>query len=268
MSDIGRYGRDEAVVAVRSQRARTIGLLESLEHDQWEHIVTPGWRVREVAAHLISSDEAALTGRMLKLGLKPVPVEDLEAWNEGQVRRWAGRPIPALLHGLDRWGRRITRLLSRSPAAVAERPIPSPFGKVSPAWIGMMRVYDEWIHLEDVRAALGQGRDDAPASIGPPARHLFAVIPVQTLSRIPAGSTGRVRLLIGDQDLPPFGVDMAEHVYGEDLEADTTITGDAWTSIMVASGRLAWRDAEAAGDITIDGARPPAEVFLDALRAV
>jgi uncharacterized protein (TIGR03083 family) len=263
------YDKHEVVGAMRAQRARTLALTESLPASAWDTIATPGWRIREVVAHLISTDEAALTGRLLAFGLRPVPMEDIEAWNERQVLRWADRPIPSLLHGLDRWGRRFARAFAIQPQAVAGRAIPTPFGRVSLLWLGMLRVYDEWVHGEDMRRATGHVADDASASVAPVGRHLLAALPFQTLPRIPEGATGSVTLRFSDLDLPAIGIEFLTRRYGVGLAGEgTTITVGAAPFVMVAAGRDAWRDAESGGAISIEGERGPAQIFLDALRVV
>lgn len=261
---VGVYAKRDAIDAVRDQRARTLSLLDTLDDASWERGVVPGWRVREVAAHLISTDEAALTGRVFALGVRRVSPDAIEAWNETQVGRWASRPVPALLRALDLWGRRLARALAVAPERLV---LPGPFGRVPAPWLGMLRVYDEWIHLEDVRRALGAPSDGARASVAPVIRHLFALVPWQTLPRVPSGATGRVVVRVTDADVEPFGVDLGERRYGL-VEGGTTIEADAAPLVMVAAGRDPWRDAEAAGALAIRGPRDPAEVFLDALRAV
>lgn len=270
MSGVADYAKADVVDAVRNARARTLARLESLNDGQWETIVTPGWRVREVAAHLITTDEASLTGRLLALGFRQRPMEDIERWNDEQVARWADKPIPAILHGLDVWGRRMCRAFSVAPGLLMRPSIPTPFGTVSVGWLGMLRAYDEWVHGEDVRRALDLPAADDLEAVGPAARQLFATIPVQTLHELPPDARGRVQLVYRDlADVPPFGVDMGARRYGSRLcEDGTTIAGDAATLIMVAAGRDSWRDAEAEGKLTIAGPREPAEVFLDHLRAV
>lgn len=264
------YDKREVSAAIRAQRGRTIALFEDVPEPQWETIVVPRWRVREVAAHLISSDEAALTGRMLALGLRQIPIGRLEAWNDRQVARWADRPIPELLRGLEKWGRRIASLAVVVPGRLAGRAIPTPFGKVSLLWLGMMRVYDEWVHLEDVRRAFGMPSDDAPERLRPVARHLFAGVPIQTVSRIPDGEpAGRVALSFDDVDLPPLSIDLATRAcsLGE-APADARVAGRAAALVMVAARRDGWRDAEARGELKIEGDRAAAEVLLDALLLV
>lgn len=257
----------EVIGHVRAQRERTIALLETLGPTDWEQIVTPGWRVREVAAHLITTDEAAATGRMLAIGFNK-DVTEIERWNETQVGKWADRPIPSLLHALDKWGRVLTRMIRALPTAVTAKPFPTPLGKVGVDWLGMMRVYDEWIHDEDIRRVFALPSDAAPDALEPVARHLFAVLPLQTLPRL-ARREGVIHLAYPDLDLPVFGIDLAHHRYGWGLGApDAVVRCPAAPFVMIAAGRDRWADAEAAGVLEIDGDRELAAAFLDVLRAV
>lgn len=269
MDSVFDFRKHDVIAWVRAQRARTIALLEDLPEKEWERPVVPGWRVREVAAHLVSTDEAALTGRLLALGLRKVEVGDIEAWNETQVARWAERPIPALLHGLASWGRRLALTLAVTPGPAARVRLPTPFGRVSPLWLGMARVYGEWVHLEDVRRALGLPGDDSPQALEPVARHLLAGIPVQTLPRVPPGVAGAVTLAFTDVDLPGAGYDLGERRFGFAVAGgDARVEGTAAALVMIAARRDPWREAESDGAITISGDRAPAEVFLDSLLLV
>lgn len=259
------FDQTEVVAAVRSRRARTIELLEGLAEPEWETIVVPGWRVREVAAHLITGDAGALNGRMLRLGFKQRPMADIEAWNDTQVGRWADRPIPSLLQALERWGRRIARVLALAPGPVARRRIPTPLGKGSLLWLAGLRVYDEWVHGEDVRRAFGRPSDDGPEAVLPVARQLLATMPFRTLPRISPAATGLVTVRLTDPEIPAVGVDLDERRYGTTIGGGTVVTARSAPLIMVAAGRDAWRDAEAAGAIHIEGDLEPAETLLDAL---
>lgn len=263
------YDKAEVTLAVRSQRARTIELLRGLPEAEWERIVVPRWRVREVAAHLVSTDQASLTGRLLIIGLRQVPVEKLEAWNDEQVKRWADRPIEKILRGLEKWGNRIAGLARVVPGRAAGANLPTPFGRVSLLWLGMMRVYDEWIHLEDVRRTFGMVSDDAPHSIEPVARHLLVGLETQTASRVPAGASGTVSLAFDDLDLTPLRVDLGAKSFTlANGTADARVAGRATSLVMTAARRYSWREIESAGELKIEGSRETAEAFLDALLLV
>jgi len=266
---LGDFDKAEVLHALRAQRAHTLALLEGLTPARWGEPVLPGWRVREVVAHLITTDEGALTGRLLRLGFSERPMSDVEAWNETQVGRWADRPVPALLAALDRWGGRMSRVLAMQPAVLLRRRLPTPFGRVSSLWLVMLRVYDEWVHGEDVRRGLGLASDDAPERVRPVARQLLAALPQQTLPRISPSASGRVEVRFEDLDLPPVGVDLDGRRYGVAVTgAGTAIAAPAGALIMVAAGRDVWREVEGAGTLRITGDRAPAETFLDALRVV
>lgn len=263
------FDKQDVVESVRACRARTLALLEDIPEADWERTITPGWRLREVAGHLVSTDEAALNGRLLLFSMKRRTVEELEAWNDRVVSRWADRPIPALLDGLDRWGRRIARLLAIAPAPVLRRSVPGPSGTASLLWLGMMRVYDEWVHMEDVRRTFSFPADDSPEAVAPVVRQLFAGIPYQTLPRIPHDVRGRVALALTDMDLPDFVVDLQGRRFGLGLAGwDARVAGRVRAVAMVAAGRDPWREAEVEGHLVIEGAREPAEAFLDALLMV
>jgi len=265
---IFNFAKHEAVDAVRAQRARTIALLEDLTEAQWETEIVPGWRTREVAAHLVSTDEASLTGKFLLWGIRQKPIPEIEQWNERQVAKWADRPIPTLLHGLEKWGRRFARVASVPPRRVASLSFPNGFGRVSLLWLVMLRVYDEWVHMEDVRRALSLADDDGIDALPVAAKFLLAGIPIQTLSEIPSGAAGTLAIGFVDVDTPALSVDLGTRRFGIGLPADAQVKGPAASLIMVAAGRDPWREAEATGHLRISGDRKAAETFLDVLRVV
>ena len=266
------FDKNEVMAAVRDQRSRTMTLLRSVAEPDWERIIVPRWRLREVAAHLVASDEGTLTGRILAVGFSKSgdqAIPKIEAWNDKQAARWADRPIPELLRGLETWARRIERLARTVPSRLAARAIPTPFGRVSLGWLAGMRVYDEWVHMEDVRRVFGMPADDAPPSVLPVAKHLFAGLPVQTFPRVPAGASGRLSVAFDDLDLPPLGLDLGLRRFGYGLETtEARITAPTAALAMVAARRDPWEDAEAAGALKVEGDRTAADAFLEALLLV
>jgi uncharacterized protein (TIGR03083 family) len=266
MTSVLDFDKREVVEAVRAQRQRTLALLEDLREDEWETEVLPRWRVREVAAHLVTTDASSLMGNVL--ARHQLPMADVETWNDEKVPAWSDRSIPTLMLGLDRWGRRLARALALAPGPLARRKLPTKFGRVSLLWLGMLRVYDEWVHGEDLRRGLELPADDRDESVGPAARFLFAGIPLQTLPEIPTDATGTVALSYTDLDLPPMGIDLGTRRYGIGLNADTQIRGPAASLIMVAARRDPWRAAEATGDLQVAGDRKAAETLLDVLEVV
>ena len=271
-SSVFDLDKREVMDGVNAQRRRTLELLRSVSDSDWERIIVPRWRLREVAAHLVSGDEATLTGRILAVGLSKSgyqAIPKLEAWNDKQVARWADRPIPEILRGLEVWARRIERLAGIVPAAIARRAMPTPFGRVSLIWLASLRIYDEWVHMEDVRRVFGMVPDDIPSSVLPIGRQLHAGIPVQTLPRVAPASTGQVSFAYSDIDLPALGLDLGLRRFGFGVEGkDARITAPVAALAMVAARRDPWQDAEAAGAIKVEGDRGAADAFLESLLLV
>ncbi len=264
--------KDEVVAGIHDQRARTIALLRGISDADWERIIVPRWRVREVAGHLVSSDEGTLTGRVLTVGLSrrgDEAMSKIEMWNDKQAARWADRPIREILRGLDTWARRIERLSTTIPRRLAGAAVPTPFGRVSLLWLASLRIYDEWVHMEDVRRVFGMPADDAPPSVLPIARQIHAGIPVQTFPRVPDAASGRVELAYSDIDRPSLRLDLGLRRFGYGIEStDALITAPTAALAMVAARRDPWQDAEAAGAIKVEGDRRAADTFLDSLLLV
>lgn len=263
--------KNEVIGAVAAQRARTIALLEPLSPQQWDAPALPGWRVREVAGHLVASDQGALTGRMLRVGVRPQDdggLQAVEAWNEEEVHRWSDRPPAEILEGLRTWGRRGVRLFKATPATVLRRKVPLPFGKVPLLFLGQIRVFDEWVHEQDIRRALTFDPAHDLPTLAAAARAMLAVMPQQTRIRMPADTKGTLALRFDGVDAPPLFVDLLTKEFGFDGgNVDATVTGTAPALIMSAANRDAWRDHERSGAIRIDGDRAVGEAFLDAMRA-
>lgn len=265
---IFQFDKREVVEASRAQRARTIAVLEDLTEAQWSTEIVPGWRTREVAAHLVSTDVASLTGKFVLWGIKQKPIPEIEAWNEPQVAKWADRPIPELMEGLEKWGRRFARVASVPPARLASLRFPNGFGRVSLLWLAMLRIYNEWVHLEDVHRALALPDDDGVDTLPMAAKFLLAGIPIQTLPEIPDGAAGTLAIGFVDVDTPSLSIDLGTRRFGIGLPVDAQVKGPAASLIMVAAGRDSWRDVEAAGHLRITGDRKAAEAFLDVLKVV
>jgi uncharacterized protein (TIGR03083 family) len=268
MTSILDFDKKEMVAALRAQRAETLAVLEDLTETQWSTEIVPRWRTREVAAHLVSTDQASVNGTYLTWGFRPRPMSSIEEWNDHAVAKWADRPVPELLRALDKYGRRFARLLSLPPRRLSNLALPTPFGKVSTAWLGMLRVYDEWVHVEDIRRALSLPTDDSSERLRPAATFLLAGIPIQTLPDVPAGAGGTVEIGFTDVEAPKLGIDLGTRRFGVGLSSDAQISGSAASLIMVAAGRDRWRETEEAGRLDITGDRKAAEALLDVLRVV
>jgi uncharacterized protein (TIGR03083 family) len=261
--------KDEIVRAVRAERRRTLALVRRLEPAQFEAVATPGWRVREVVAHLITTDRATVFGSNLAAVF--TSMERVERWNEGQVGKWADRPIPDLLLGLDRWGRRLARFFGAVPSPLYRLRAPSLLGRAPLGLLIWTRVYDEWVHRQDIRRALGFPDEDV--DLAPVADFLLAAISVHTVPRVPV-RRGAVSISLKDAPIEAWRYDLSSGRSGPEGDMpgrqppDVRISAPAPAFVMAAAGRDSFRDLTARGDLAVEGDEGLAEAFLGVLRIV
>jgi uncharacterized protein (TIGR03083 family) len=259
--------KDEIVRAIRDERRRTLTFLRSLEPDQFDiSTALPGWRLREVVAHLITTDKASVTGTNLPTVLGSM--DRLERWNERQVPRWAERTIPELLMGLDRWGRGMIRLARTLPPALYRLKLPTIFGRAPVGLLIWSRVYDEWIHRQDMRRALALTDEDV--DVGSPSEFLLTAIASAVLPKV-KGAGGYMAVSLEGTPVPEWRYDLAA---GSGAPSDGSpavagrIGGPAPSFIMAAAGRDSFDDLRHEGVLTVEGDQEVAALFLAQLRVV
>ncbi len=166
-------------------QARVIALVAGLDRAQVEAPVAacPGWRVRDVVAHLTAVSEDVLEGR-----LTGPPTDEQTA---AQVARFRDRPLSEVLARWDELGPRL--------------------GEAIDAFDVWPAVLDVATHEHDIRGAVGEpgARDDAVVRLGAdrlltwlrPAVSLRVVVEDETYELGPAGAepivlrTGRFEAL-------------------------------------------------------------------------
>jgi hypothetical protein len=135
-------------------------------------------------------------------------------------------------------------------------------------WI---RAYDEFIHRQDIRRALGLPDDDADATAI--AEFLLSVQPFHGAAALSErGRTGRVALTVIGEPLPGWIYDLGARVGGPENgseEADARVSAAATPMIMAAAGRGGGFEAlESSGGLTIEGDADLARSFLAEVRLV
>ena len=264
--------------AMRAQRERTRVLLAGLAPQDWDLPCLPGWAVRDVVAHLVASDQASVTGAIARPLLGSSDRSVIERWNDRAVLRWRERPPAELIDARMRWGARAERFGRLVPGALSQMPVGTPYGRQPLAFLLYLRVWDEWVHEQDVRWALGEPRGDVPAA--PPLEiaealvaMVLAVLPRKGLPQV-ARSVGVARLVV-DPSVPGaavtgrpvvWGVDFARRQYGARVTAapDAEIRVHAAALALLLGSRLDWRELDAAW-LTVDGDQELAAAFLDAV---
>jgi uncharacterized protein (TIGR03083 family) len=263
----------EIVRAVRMERVRTLALLRTLEPQQWEVEVLPRWRVREVAAHLITTDKASVTGAIFPKVFKST--EKLERWNDKVVGNYADRPIQELLLALDRWGRRLVGAVKAAPARAFKIRVPTMWGKGPAGMFAWSRPFDEWVHRQDVRLGLGMALETADLAV--PAGFVLMAAETSTLPALD-GHAGSLTVDLSGVPLQPWTADMHSRECSFRAAGDegslpapgpsATIRMPAPEFVMRAAGRGTFEEMEAAGELTVEGDRGIAEAFLAKLRVV
>ena len=259
--------KDEILRTVSFERRRTLALLRPLDPAKFDTpTALPGWRIREVIAHLITTDRAAVTGKILPQLFRG-STDGLETWNEQQVPRWADRPVPDLLMALDRWGRRFLRLLRVAPRPLLERRVPTSWGRAPLGLLAWVRAYDEWVHRQDIRRALGL--PDEAVDLAGVGDFLLNAIGYDTPRRLP-GRTGAVSVSLEGAPLPEWTYDLGTGSAGpsQTEPAAARIAAPAPAFIMAAAGRDSFEDLLAQGALKVEGDQALAREFLSKLRIV
>ncbi len=257
--------KSEILRSIRAERRATLALLRTLDPGLFEApTALPGWRIREVVAHLITTDKASVTGTILPVALRST--DRLEVWNERQVPGWANRPIPDLLVGLDRWGRRFAAFVGAIPSPVYRLPLPSPWGRVGGLVI-WVRAYDEWVHRQDIRRALRM--PDEEVDLASIAEFLLTAIG-QTSVRASHGGRGTISVSLEGTPLPEWRYDGAvqDGISNGPGVPSARVTAAAPAFIMAAAGRESFDALTARGALSIEGDEDLARSFLDRIRIV
>lgn len=265
--------------AAERLRQRSVALFDDLTGGELDTVALPAreeggeaWTVADVFRHLAEVDRRTVLGSHLLAFLPGTSESEFEDDNDRMLERLRDVPRPQLREELITWGRRMRRIVRWTPDVVARRTVPTMFGRVSLSWFAALRVYDEWVHEDDIRRALG--RD--PLDPDEDTRELLAEfhlrgLPPQPLQRIDR-RYGLVEVAFSDVlAQPAWRFDLDEHLYGPRVAAEPTvrIETDVPTWTRIAADRIDWRDAERRGELEVVGEdRAAAEALLDVVRIV
>jgi uncharacterized protein (TIGR03083 family) len=255
--------------ALRREHAEIVRFCRELGAEEWRApSAAPGWRVKDVVAHLGGSCHAIFTPTSLKL----LSSKDIERTNDVLVEQRRDWEPARVLGEFERWGRRLgtmTSVLCRTPVAR----VPAPLGELGrfPAAVLLSSafVFDQHTHLRhDIAPALGR---PAPATdelrMALVLEWMFAVLGNQLRAARPTWLTrpisislagvGGGRWRIGADG----GVSAAPDAGGYDA---AHITGSAVEFPDWATTRAPWRER----DVRIEGDEALAAALLDHLNVV
>jgi uncharacterized protein (TIGR03083 family) len=243
-TEIPQTSPQAAAQAVDAEQRATLDLLSTLAADDWQRPTDcAGWRVRDLAAHLLGQYETLASQRlmmsMLVRAIRRYPaLSRLDAINRVQIEDAAGLTTAELLERLAVAGTRAVRSLERAPAVL--RPVPGlrlygvkelPDQRLSYLW-DVLVVRDPWMHRLDLCRATG--RPFAPSE-----QDAVAVEQV-------------VRDLARAWQGPTVTLELTGHVEGQWIigagEPAATLSADALALCRLLSGRRSDEQWRATGD--------------------
>lgn len=244
----------EAAAAVADLWSRVLALAGGLGRDDWQR-PTPcsAWDVGDLLGHLAGAQTAFD-------GTAPQP-EPPAGWappeGAGPLDAWTAAGVVA------RRGRTREQTLAELEAAAAghearlrsvadwDAPATGPTGRTTERGLFVVRCYDVWVHLQDLRETLGLQVEDHDPSAGARAAYAYVLGLVGWLyaKRVGAGEGASLRFVLE----PPAGVDgvlvLRDGRAAFDAEADPgdcTVAADPAAFTLLVSGRgdeARWRDS-------------------------
>ncbi len=159
--------RDALLADLRDVWTETEDLLASLDDEDWQAPTPcPGWTVQDVVAHVVGT-EWMLEGRAapaVEVADAPHLRNDIGRMNETWIEeRRVWRPAEVLAEFRDMVEVRTAAVASLDDAQVAAESW-TPAGMATLGRFLQIRVFDTWIHEQDIREALGRaGHEQGPA---------------------------------------------------------------------------------------------------------
>jgi uncharacterized protein (TIGR03083 family) len=158
--------KERVVPTLIEEWAAIDGLLSRLSPEQWTlPTCLPGWRITDVVAHLIGT-EAMLAGDGTPdtgVDVKTLPHvrNDIAAFNEQWVQALRGEPPAAMRARFRDVTARRGAQLEQMPQSDFDAPSWTPAGQATYARFMQIRIFDCWMHDQDIRAAAGTpGNED------------------------------------------------------------------------------------------------------------
>lgn len=160
-------GKDELVAALHDTFDPLLELARSLDDDQWSTpSECPGWTVRDVYAHILGTENMMLSRPAPKVDVPDADHvrNDIGRFNEAWVHAYRDRPPAELVADLETVvADRYAALDALTQEAFDEVGF-TPAGQDTHGRFLQIRVFDCWVHEQDVREPLGlPGHTSGPA---------------------------------------------------------------------------------------------------------
>ena len=198
--DQPRAGQDRVVDLLGSEWSAIAGLLATLDDEAWSSPALPGWDVHDVTSHLIGT-ERTLAGAQHP----DIPADgdvgdhvrnDIGRVNEAWILALRDRPHADLLADFRAVTAERLASLRAMPAVEFNAPSWTPAGQATYARFMQIRIFDCWMHEQDIRAAVAMPGHESGQEAEQALDEVVAAIGyiVGKRGRAPDGSSVRIRL--------------------------------------------------------------------------
>lgn len=160
--------QERVIGALAAEFSAVEELASSLTDEEWRApTCLPGWDVQANVAHVIGTEAMLLGDPLPEVGVDvralPHVRNDIGAFNEAWVVALSGSSPAEVLDALrERTGKRLDALRAMTPESWAEAGF-TPAGQDSYGRFMRIRVFDCWMHEQDIRDAVDRpGHDEGP----------------------------------------------------------------------------------------------------------
>lgn len=237
-----------------------LGLAAELAEEDWDRpTACPGWSVRDVYSHVIGL-EATLLGRPPAAALEtygPHVRNDVGRGNEAEVLLRRGRSGPEIVAELEAvCAARLAALRAMDDEAfAAETPTPAGPGTYE-SFMGI-RVFDCWVHEQDVRRAVGRPGHLSGAAVDRTLANAVRTMPYVVGKRAGAPEGATVAFDVTGATARRWAVTVeggrAKPVPEVPAEPTARITADVGTFMALACGRADPDEELATGRVAVHG---------------
>ncbi|MFW5472888.1 maleylpyruvate isomerase family mycothiol-dependent enzyme [Knoellia sp. CPCC 206450] len=270
----------EDLPALTAAYAQTVQAISDLGHslrpgDAERDTACPGWTVLDQFAHVVSleawvqgEDPPGLTAET-EAG-SPQHIDDIV---DRFLRSRRGRSLEELLEELDALVASRVRHLEAETTA-PDDPATGPFGPTTLLGLMSSRLFDLWVHEQDIREAIGRPGNLDTAAAAHTVNLLFRALPriVARTAAVPAGHAvildltgpvvGRSGARVEERDGKAHGIPLFT---GDAEQHPDVVTTTLTMSTQAATRRAAGRVSTADTHVTVTGDEEIARRVLDAL---
>jgi uncharacterized protein (TIGR03083 family) len=239
-----------------------VALGTELGDDDWDRPTEcPGWTVRDVYSHVIGTESGLLdrTPPSPPAAYGPHVRNDMGRSNEADVVLRRDRPGAAVVAELEEVAAaRLEALRARTDEDFAVE-TPSPAGPGSYEDFMAVRVFDCWVHEQDVRRAVGRPGHLSGAAVDRSLASTVAVTPYVVGKRAGAPDGATVAFDVTGATARRWAVAVeggrARPVPDVPVDPTVRISADVGTFMALACGRVDPNEELATGRVTVHGDR-------------